>query len=214
MFDILDDRVATDATTSRKNSFAFKVGKRLFDIGVSILLLPVLCLAGLIILALNPWFNPGPLIYKQDRMGRHCRPFVAYKFRSMLCVPEISRGASDPIEKDRISKLGSILRKSRIDELPQVINVLKGDMSLIGPRPDYLPHAQVFLMEVPGYEERHRVRPGISGLAQTEIGYVQGPEETRRKVMADLYYIRNSGFLLEAWIVWRTLCIVCGRKGV
>ena len=214
MFDIASESVVGTSTTSRSGSIIFRISKRFFDLAGSILLLPLLGVAALLALALNPWLNPGPLIYKQERMGRHCHPFVAYKFRSMLYAAVIERGAGDPLEHQRISKFGRFLRRSRLDELPQVFNVLKGDMSLIGPRPDYLPHAEVFLLEVPGYRERHAVRPGVSGLAQTEVGYVQGPAETRRKVLADLYYIRNTGFLLETWIVWRTLCIVFRRKGV
>lgn len=214
MFNLLSGRTDASISPTQKGSLTFRVAKRSFDVSVSILLLPVLVLTTLLLLVVNPWLNRGPLIFKQERMGRYCNPFVAYKFRSMLCADVIERGASDPLEHHRITKFGQFLRKSRLDELPQVFNVLKGEMSLIGPRPDYLPHAEVFLREVPGYRARHAVRPGISGLAQTEIGYAQGPVETRRKVLADLYYIRNASFLLETWIVWRTLCIVFGRKGV
>jgi lipopolysaccharide/colanic/teichoic acid biosynthesis glycosyltransferase len=215
VFDITSEvAVVSKAASSHSGSTVFRIAKRFFDVTISIFLLPVVAVAAFFVLLLNPFLNPGPLFLKQERMGRHCRPFVAYKFRSMLCATVIERGAGDPLEHHRISKFGRFLRRSRLDELPQVVNVLKGDMSLIGPRPDYLPHAEVFLVEVPGYRERHAVRPGISGLAQTEVGYVQGPAETRRKVLADLYYIRNAGFLLETWIVWRTLCTVFGRKGV
>lgn len=214
VFDITDERVSEKAAVSRSDSISFRFAKRLFDLVVCVALLPVLLLAAVITLALNVRLNPGPMIFKQERMGRHCKPFIAYKFRSMLPAAVIERGAHDPLEHHRITKFGRFLRKSRIDELPQVFNVLKGEMSLIGPRPDYLPHAEIFLRDVPGYRERHDVRPGISGLAQTEIGYAEGPAETRRKVLADLYYIRNASFLLETWIVWRTLCTVFGRKGI
>ena len=214
MFDVLSEDVSGDLSAARSNSVVFTAVKRGFDVLVSIMLLPVLLIFAAGIAALNLWSNPGPLIFKQERMGRHCRAFTAYKFRSMQCVSKIERSANDPLESNRITKLGQILRRYRIDELPQIINVLKGEMSFVGPRPDYLPHAEEFLQQVPGYRERHSVRPGISGLAQTEIGYVQGPAETRRKVMADLYYIRNASFRLEAWILWRTFCTVFGRKGV
>ncbi|PRY81504.1 lipopolysaccharide/colanic/teichoic acid biosynthesis glycosyltransferase [Marivita geojedonensis] len=208
------DDVAGLATSKRRSSFVFKAFKRLFDLFVSLMLLPLLAASALAILALNPLLNRGPLLFRQQRMGRHCQPFVAYKFRTLLPCTLSHRDVNDPLEHHRITKLGKFLRRTRLDELPQIINVLKGEMSLIGPRPDYLPHAQVFLKDIPGYRERHEVRPGISGLAQTEIGYVQGPSDTRRKVLADLYYIRNSGFLLEFWIVWRTLLIVFGGKGL
>ncbi|MBP0484478.1 sugar transferase [Sagittula sp. M10.9X] len=191
----------------------FAIVKRAFDITMSLLLLPPLLVVGLILLALNPFYNKGRLIYTQQRMGRDCRPFTALKFRSMTDVQQVSRAADDPLETDRITRLGQILRKSRIDELPQVLNVLKGDMSLIGPRPDYYDHALRFLKEVPGYRERHAVRPGISGLAQTELGYIEGVEATCRKVRADLYYIQNAGFALETWIFLRTLSVVLRRAG-
>ncbi|MEM7520345.1 MAG: sugar transferase [Pseudomonadota bacterium] len=195
---------------TRKLFFGFK---RAFDICVALLLVPVLAAWGTIIFTLNPFLNPGPLLYRQARMGRGCAPFFALKFRSMRPASAISRGADDPLETDRITVLGRFIRKSRIDELPQIINVLRGDMSLIGPRPDYFEHAAQFVEEVPGYRARHTVRPGISGLAQTELGYIEGISATRKKVAADHYYIENSGFAMDTWIVWRTLLVVAGRAG-
>lgn len=189
------------------------MAKRAFDIGMSVLLLPLLGLSALMLLLLNPIRNPGPILFIQERMGRDCKPFRAIKFRTMTPADRIMRSANCPIETDRITSLGRFLRKSRIDELPQVLNVLRGEMSLIGPRPDYYEHACHFLAEVPGYKERHMVRPGISGLAQTEVGYVSGVDATRRKVQADLHYINHSGFRLEAWIIWRTLAVIFKREG-
>ena len=192
---------------------AFSVVKRTFDVGMSILLLPLLVGVGVIIWLLNPFLNKGSLLFSQVRMGRGCKAFMAYKFRSMSDAEIITRGAEDPLEIERITRLGFWLRRSRIDELPQLINVLKGDMSLIGPRPDYFHHARKYLKHVPGYRERHAVRPGISGLAQTEVGYVEGAEATAAKVRADIYYINNSSLKLDAWIFWRTVMTVLGHKG-
>lgn len=186
--------------------------KRAFDILLSLYLLPVLIILGVGLLLLNPFFNRGSLLFVQPRMGRDCRAFRAYKFRTMV-ASDVKRGPNDPLERDRITRLGGFLRRTRLDELPQILNVLKGDMSLIGPRPDYYDHAVAFLDTIQGYRERHMVRPGISGLAQTEIGYVEGTEATKRKVQADLFYITNTGFALEAWIFWRTLLTVFGRAG-
>ncbi|WP_425074125.1 sugar transferase [Sagittula sp. S175] len=191
----------------------FPIAKRSFDIIACLLLLPPTLCVALCLLALNPFHNKGRLLYTQTRMGRDCKPFTALKFRSMTDAPKVQRSANDPLEADRITPLGAFLRKSRIDELPQTLNVLKGDMSLIGPRPDYYDHAVEFLEQVPGYRERHSVRPGISGLAQTELGYIEGVEATRRKVRADLYYIANAGFRLDAWIFLRTLAVVARRAG-
>jgi len=205
---------ATDAAFSQPDvRIIFQTFKRSFDIAFSILLLPMLCLTALCLVVLNPFFNRGPLLYIQPRMGRDCRAFPAMKFRSMLPAANIARGANDPLETHRITTLGRFLRKSRLDELPQVLNVLRGDMSLIGPRPDYFHHARYYLRVIPGYRARHRVRPGISGLAQTQLGYAAGLDATAAKVRADLYYIENAGFRLETWIFWRTVLTVLGRHG-
>lgn len=219
MFDIriLDD-VAISASSSRREggsarALGFRFAKRSFDIFMSLLLLPLLAVLALVILVLNPFYNKGTLFFVQPRMGRGCKPFPAIKFRTMRAVPKVSRGADCPLETDRITRLGGFMRKSRIDELPQIINVLLGQMSLIGPRPDYLDHAVEYLEKIPGYRERHSVRPGISGLAQTELGYIEGVDATRRKVQADLYYISNMSFALEMWVFWRTLSVVARRGG-
>lgn len=202
------DRRALDAP-----SRLFRSSKRAFDIFLSLLLLPTAALVALTLLVLNPFFNRGPLFFVQTRMGQHCLPFRTLKFRSMVPIDQITRKADDPLEEDRITRLGQFIRMTRLDELPQIWNVLRGEMSLIGPRPDFYDHACVYLQTVPGYRARHAVRPGISGLAQTELGYIQGIDATRAKVNADLRYIRSSSFALEARIFWRTIRTVLGRLG-
>ncbi|MEW2919670.1 sugar transferase [Ruegeria sp. ANG10] len=192
----------------------FALAKRAFDLLLSVfVLLPLVVIFGIVLLVLNPIWNKGPLVFSQVRMGKNCEPFTAYKFRSMRPAKKIERGADCPLEEDRITPLGRFLRKSRIDELPQIINVFKGEMSLIGPRPDYIEHAREYMSLVPGYQARHLVRPGISGWAQVELGYIEGTDATRRKVQADLYYIANTGLIMEAWIVWRTVSIMLRRSG-
>lgn len=192
----------------------FSLAKRAFDLIVcTVFLLPLALLCGAALLLLNPFWNKGSMLYSQTRMGRNCAPFKAYKFRSMRPAEKIERSADCPLETDRITPLGSFLRKSRVDELPQIINVFKGEMSLIGPRPDYIAHAHQFLREIPGYQARHAVRPGISGWAQVELGYIEGTEATRKKVEADLHYITNASLTLEARIVWRTLAVMVSRGG-
>lgn len=196
------------------NRPVFYAGKRAFDILFSLALLPLLALAALTLLLANPLFNPGPLLFAQLRMGRGCKAFVTLKFRTMVPTDKLARGVNDPLEHDRIPKLGRILRTARIDELPQLINVLRGEMSLIGPRPDYFHHARRYLREVPGYRQRHLVRPGISGLAQTEVGYATGVEQTKAKVRADLHYIENAGPAMDSFVFIRTLITVFSRAGV
>ncbi|WP_172297202.1 sugar transferase [Pseudoruegeria sp. HB172150] len=198
---------------SAENRNFFNTCKRAFDIGMCILLIPFFLTVAAALVLLNPWLNSGPLFFVQKRMGRHCEPFGAIKFRSMSEAEVIERSPECPLEVHRITVLGRFIRRIRIDELPQILNVLRGEMSLIGPRPDCYEHAEHYLREVPGYRYRHSVRPGISGLAQTEVGYVEGSNATRRKVSADLYYISHTGFLMEAWLVWRTLAVILGRQG-
>ncbi|WP_439156177.1 sugar transferase [Yoonia sp.] len=187
--------------------------KRAFDVVIAIVLLLPLSVFALAFCALNPFFNRGPLLFRQDRMGYQCRPFVALKFRTMTTPTHSSRGAFDTLETDRITPLGRFMRKTRIDELPQIFNVLRGQMSLIGPRPDSLDHARIYLRVVPGYHARHQVVPGISGFAQTEIGYVDGLEGVHRKVAADLHYIGHATLAFDLWIAWRTLVVIIAQRG-
>lgn len=188
--------------------------KRGFDLGFStIVLAPAVLVVACVLLVLNPFLNPGPLIYAQKRMGRGCKPFRAYKFRTMDVRPRGIRGPDDPIEVDRIRPLGNWLRKSRFDELPQILNVYRGEMSLIGPRPDYFRHASRYLRTIPGYRERHAVLPGISGLSQVRHGYAAGQFATRLKTRTDLEYIRHGCFRLDMWIVWRTMVTVFRMRG-
>ncbi|MCI2395673.1 sugar transferase [Aliiroseovarius sediminis] len=190
----------------------FAIGKRGFDILVCVLLLPVLCAMAVVLFVINHAANPGPVFFTQHRMGRNCASFKAFKFRTMTPSAQ-TRRVDEPLEEERITSLGAMLRQSRIDELPQIINVLRGEMSLIGPRPDCYDHAITYLHHIPGYRARHAVLPGISGFAQTEIGYAEGIAATARKVEADLYYIANRSLRFEAWIFWRTLATIVGRAG-
>lgn len=188
---------------------AGRSAKRIFDVTFVVLALPVLAIAALVLACANPIWNPGPLLYRQTRMGKDCRPFTAYKFRSMRGGGTVSaRGPADPLERDRITPLGRYIRRIRLDELPQFINILKGDMSLIGPRPDYWDHAIHYIERVPGYRERHVVLPGITGLAQVNMGYAEGFEDTFRKVRYDLDYIHGASLRLEAHVFWRTLVVL------
>ncbi|PXW68942.1 lipopolysaccharide/colanic/teichoic acid biosynthesis glycosyltransferase [Loktanella sp. PT4BL] len=211
--DILDLATRPVIDDAHLPSRQLRLSKRVFDIAVSLLLLPVLGLIAAGLLVLNPVFNRGSLMHRQLRMGYAGQPFMAYKFRSMRHVVTHTRGAFDRLEEDRISKLGALMRKCRIDELPQILNVLRKEMSLIGPRPDLFDHALAYQKQVPGYAARHQVMPGISGLAQTEIGYVDGLKGIRRKVAADHYYIAHASLRFDLWIAWRTLCVIAGCKG-
>ncbi|WP_342068698.1 sugar transferase [Yoonia algicola] len=217
MFDYRDDMLEFIVKPEWENDTLparqMRLSKLWFDTALALLLLPVLAVIAVVLLALNPLFNRGALMHYQMRMGYAGKPFMAYKFRSMRHVVTQTRGAFDGLEEDRIAPLGALIRKCRIDELPQILNVLRGEMSLIGPRPDLYDHALTYQEQVPGYAARHQIMPGISGFAQTEVGYVDGMEGIRRKVAADLYYIAHANLRFDLWIAWRTLCVIAGQRG-
>jgi lipopolysaccharide/colanic/teichoic acid biosynthesis glycosyltransferase len=191
----------------------FWINKRIFDIILCLLLLPMLFITTIILLVLNRFLNPGRLLFIQKRMGKNCKFFFAIKFRTMTHIKEITRKYDEPIETNRITPLGSVLRRVRIDELPQILNVLKGDMSLIGPRPDYFPHALEYLKKIEGYRERHTIRPGITGLSQIRLGYVESLEGTSKKTSIDNYYIQNVGYIIELKIIINTILVIIKGLG-
>ena len=191
----------------------FWINKRLFDVLVCLLLIPLLFITSILLFLINYFFNQGSLFFIQDRMGKDCVAFSAIKFRTMVPVKEITRKYDDPIEYNRITPFGKILRKSRIDELPQILNVLKGEMSLIGPRPDYYDHALEYLKNVKGYRERHIIRPGITGLSQIRLGYAEGLEATAKKVFVDNYYIQNASYIIEFKIILNTIITILTASG-
>jgi lipopolysaccharide/colanic/teichoic acid biosynthesis glycosyltransferase len=191
----------------------FWINKRIFDIILCLLLLPVLFITAIILLVLNRFLNPGRLLFIQKRMGKNCEFFFAIKFRTMTHIKEITRKYDDPIETNRITPLGSVLRRARIDELPQILNVLKGEMSMIGPRPDYFPHALEYLKNIEGYRERYSIRPGITGLSQIRLGYVESLEGTSKKASIDNYYIKNVGYIIELKIIINTILIIIKGLG-
>jgi lipopolysaccharide/colanic/teichoic acid biosynthesis glycosyltransferase len=185
--------------------------KRLWDIGLSIILLPVLLVVSGVVALANLRYNPGPLFYTQLRIGQGSVPFAIYKLRTMTGDASSPRFATE--EGQRITPFGQFLRGKRIDELPQIINILKGEMSFIGPRPEQPAFAKQYSERIENYDLRHSVRPGLSGLAQVELGYTASDISAARKLKYDLSYIRNSGFWMEAYIVRRTIVTIITEFG-
>ncbi len=179
--------------------------KQVIDSIAVILTAPVvlpICLITAILIRLE---SPGKVIFVQERVGQGGKLFKIYKFRSMRFDAE-KHGAKLAQENDaRVTKVGKFIRKTRIDELPQFINVLKGDMSLIGPRPEQLSFVKTFEKTIPFYNYRHIVKPGISGWAQVTQGYAGNEDETALKVQYDFYYIKHISFALDILIVIKTI---------
>ena len=178
--------------------------KTLFDMVVVLATAPLVLFIGLITAACIRLESPGPVIYSQTRIGKGNKPFTIYKFRSMRFdreAPAQFAGEDDP----RITKVGRIIRKLRIDELPQFINILKGEMSLIGPRPEQPDFVKMFDSKIPFYSYRHVVKPGISGWAQVRQGYAANTDDTQIKIEHDFYYIKHYSVALDIYIVLLTI---------
>ena len=186
--------------------------KRVMDIVICIVLLPIaipLMLIGTVAIYLT---SKGPAIFTQKRVGLDGRIFTIYKIRTMT---HCSTGYIDHtvVNDCRITKIGSILRKTKIDELPQLFNVLIGDMSIIGPRPERAEIVEKFTKESNHYQYRHIIRPGITGWAQVN-NPVATPEENLQKLEYDLYYINNYSLKLEVQILMRTVGVVSSLQSL
>jgi sugar transferase (PEP-CTERM system associated) len=191
-----------------------KLLKRAFDICVSgamlVATLPIMLLAALAI-----WFESGrPILYRQTRVGESGKGFEILKFRSMRTDAEkdgIARWARK--DDDRITRVGRFVRSTRIDELPQLINVLRGDMSFVGPRPERPPFVHELSRKVPFYGSRHSVRPGITGWAQVRYPYGASVDDAVQKLQFDLYYVKNHSLFLDLVILFQTAQVVLFGKG-
>ena len=199
-----------DFTSGRTSDFC----KRALDIaagtGLLVLLAPVLLLTAVLI----KLDSPGPVFYRQVRVGLGGKPYQIIKFRSMRNDAEKDgraqwAQAGDP----RVTRVGSLLRKSRIDEIPQAFNVLAGDMSFVGPRPERPPFVADLGEKIPYYNERHRVKPGITGWAQINYPYGASVEDARQKLRYDLYYIKNKSLLFDLIVMLQTVRIILFAEG-
>jgi exopolysaccharide biosynthesis polyprenyl glycosylphosphotransferase len=190
------------------------VYKRAASILVSIIgLVLSLPLLPFIILAIK-LTSPGPAIYRQRRMGRDDVVFECYKFRTMRANAEADTGPTWARDDDpRITRVGKFLRLSRMDEIPQLWNVLRGDMSLVGPRPERPEFVDKLSREIPHYQLRQTVRPGITGWAQVCYKYGNSIEDMREKLRYDLFYIRNMSAGLDLLIVFQTVKIILLGRG-
>ena len=191
-----------ESPSVKQRCYAFV--KRAFDIVGSLICIvlfsPVMLLAAFMV----KLTSPGPVIFRQERVGLHNKPFVMYKFRSMQVQSKSRERAGWTTKNDaRVTGVGKFMRKTSIDELPQLFNVLKGEMSLIGPRPERPQFVEKFREEIPRYMVKHQVRPGMTGWAQVN-GY-RGDTSIRKRIDCDLYYIENWTMGLDIKILFLTV---------
>ncbi len=186
-----------------------KIVKRLFDIFASaVFLIGVFPAIFILVAPVIKFTSPGPVFFRQKRTGLKDRVFICYKFRTMFINAECDRKQAT-VNDIRVTKPGLLLRKSFIDEFPQFWNVLKGDMSVIGPRPHMLYHTGLFSESVAGYNRRHDMRPGITGLAQVNgyIGEIKTTEDIAKRVKYDLEYIDSWSLALDIKILIKSVRI-------
>lgn len=198
----------------RGNS-SYRIFKRAVDIITSLILLvltwPLVVLAALAIRL----STPGPILLRQTRVGMNCEPFVLLKFRTMCVDAEqdgIPRWADQ--HDDRITSVGAFLRRTRIDEIPQLLNVLRGSMSFVGPRPERPYFVKQLTREIPYYDHRHALKPGLTGWAQLCHHYAASIEDAKKKLEYDLYYLTHCGFFLDFLIILQTVRVVIWPNGV
>ena len=185
--------------------------KRLFDVIFALALsIPLVAIVPVVLIG-NTLSNKGPLLFRQTRVGKGGEPFVIYKFRSML----VDDGPSTwtQVDDDRVKAFGRFMRRSHLDELPQVANILRGDLSLVGPRPEQAAYVDELREKIPFYDVRHLVRPGLTGWAQVKHQYGATEQDAVEKLQYEFYYLRHQSLMLDARIIARTARAVIGRRG-
>jgi lipopolysaccharide/colanic/teichoic acid biosynthesis glycosyltransferase len=205
---LVNENVKTITFSTKKTSYFYY--KQLIDILISVATLVIFSPVILFISILIRFDSNGPVFFIQERIGEAGKPFNIIKFRTMFMDAE-KYGPQWAVKDDlRITRVGYFLRKHRLDEIPQLLNVIKGEMSLIGPRPERMVFVEEFESELPHFRERLKVKPGITGLAQINGGYELTPEE---KLKLDLFYIENISLLLDMKIAILSTLVILFAKG-
>ena len=202
---IPDINQETAKAFANSESYKYLTTKRFIDLAAIALVLPLALLIALITAIAIKLESPGKVFFWQKRVGMNGKVFNMLKFRSMTSDSEANGSQFAQSNDMRVTRIGKFIRKFRVDEIPQLWNVLRGEMSIIGPRPEQESFVEEFNKSIPNYSLRHTVMPGITGLAQTEQGYVADAEATITKLEYDLYYIKNMSLLTDAQITLKTI---------
>ncbi|WP_147125314.1 sugar transferase [Shimia ponticola] len=179
---------------------------RLIDLVAVVVAAPLCLLLACVLCALNPVWNPGPLFFSQVRVGLHGRTFTLWKFRTM--TGQRRQAAFEGGETARLTPFGRWLRKTHLDELPQIVNLALGNMALVGPRPEQIEFASDYARALPFYWQRHRVKPGITGLAQWRLGYTETLGGARHKLRWDMNYISRRSLAFDLYLIWKTVVLL------
>jgi len=185
--------------------------KRVFDVGLGLAGIGVACLIIPAVLVGNRLGNRGPLLFAQERVGKDGEPFTMYKFRTMTESSDNSTWTSGV--DVRVTSFGRMMRKLHIDELPQMFNIVRGQLSIVGPRPEQVGYVAELRTKIPFYDDRHIVRPGLTGWAQVKLGYTATDQDALEKLQYDFYYLRRQSIAFDLRIVGRTLREVIGGLG-
>lgn len=191
----------------------YPVARRGFDLACALAGLVAL---GPVLALMAPWIHldsPGPVFYRQVRVGRGGRPFMLYKLRTMVADAEPEGPVWASPDDPRVTRVGRWLRRTRLDELPQAVNILRGEMSVVGPRPERPAFVATLAESIPFYRARHAVRPGLTGWATIHQGYARSTGDALLKLQYDLYYIKHQSLLLDAYILVRTVAAVLRPAG-
>ncbi len=192
----------------------WSVGKRALDLGIAI---PLLFLLAPILFGVALWVwldSSGPVLFRQRRLGLHGRPFQIFKFRTMTVLEDSDHIVQAHRNDARVTRAGAILRRTSLDELPQLINVIKGEMSLVGPRPHALAHDRLYATVIRNYQQRQQVKPGITGWAQVNglRGETPSVDAMRQRVEHDVWYANNYSIVIDFQILLRTARIVLEQR--
>jgi lipopolysaccharide/colanic/teichoic acid biosynthesis glycosyltransferase len=200
-------------TSRYSQNYIYLLWNKFVDILSSVVGLTTMILLTPLILIINPFFNKGPLFYKQLRIGKGGNEIEIIKFRSMIVEAERHGAKMSEKGDHRVTRFGKVLRKFRLDELPQFWSVLKGEMSFIGPRPERKIFIEQLVKSIPQYDSRHLIKPGITGWAQVKFDYGVNTEDASKKLEYDLYYIKNRSITLDLRIIFKTINTIMFYKG-